>query len=173
MIVLYKGRRGSGKTLTMTKDGLQYFKDKYSILRNFSCKFGKYITDDQILALDKNSNIKDCVLMIDEMQIFFDSRRSMRKASIEFSNFIQQIRKRNIILLCTTQYSNTIDMRLRQHIDILALPHFIKDINVCEVVYIDATSSEDILESKEPRIVKMVFDAEPIFKLFDTTEMIK
>lgn len=173
MIVLYKGRRGSGKTLTMTKDGLQYLKDNYSILRNFNCKFGKFISDKQILSLNKDSNIKDCVLMIDEMQIFFDSRRSMKKTSIEFSNFIQQIRKRNIILLCTTQYSNTIDMRLRQHIDILALPHFIKSINVCEVVYIDATSSEDILENKQPRMVKMVYDAMPIFKLFDTSEMIR
>lgn len=173
MIVLYKGKRGSGKTLGMTKDGQEFLVDGYKIYVNYDCSYGEPISNEEILNLDKNSKLQDCVLMIDEMQIFFDSRRSMQKASIHFSNFIQQIRKRNIILLCTTQYSNTIDIRLRQHIDVIALPHFIKEINVCEIVYVDATSTEEILlENKQPNMVKIVFDAEPIFKLYNTNQMI-
>jgi len=58
----------------------------------------------------------------------FDSRRSMAKQNLKFSNFIQQIRKRNIILLGTTQYSNTVDLRLRQHLDIIAYPNYIENI---------------------------------------------
>jgi len=52
-IVLYKGKRGAGKTLSMVKDGLQYFKEGYKVLRNFEAKFGEYISEDEILNLDK------------------------------------------------------------------------------------------------------------------------
>jgi hypothetical protein len=176
MIVLYKGRRGCGKTLTMLKDGLKYYSAGYNILRNFNCSFGEYISNEEILALDKNSDIDNCVLMIDEMQIFFDSRRSMQKTSINFSNFIQQIRKRNIILLCTTQYSNTIDLRLKQHLDIIAYPNYNKEFSVCEVLYIDLTSIEDNLltnRNSEPASIKVVYYAQPLFKIYNTNQMIR
>jgi hypothetical protein len=164
----------------MVKDGYQFYKDGYKILRNFECSYGKYIDNEQILNLDKNSNIKDCVLMIDEMQIFFDSRQSMRKSSIHFSNFIQQIRKRNIIVLCTTQYSNTIDLRLRQHLDIIAYPNFIKYLDVCEVTYFDLTSLENDISivsgysdlQVTPMTRKIVYNCIPIFKMYNTEEMI-
>jgi len=177
MIVLYKGRRGAGKTLTMLKDGLKFHSQGFKVIRNFDCFFGTYISNEEILNLDKNSEIDNCVLMIDEMQIFFDSRRSMQKSSINFSNFIQQIRKRNIIMLCTTQYSNTIDLRLRQHLDIIAYPSFSKKFNVCEVLYIDLTSIEDNLlinlNNKAPTSTQVVYYAQPLFKLYNTNQMIR
>lgn len=174
MILLYKGARGRGKTLTMVKDGFIYFKNGFRILRNFEASFGEYITNDEILQLDKNSNIINCVLLIDEIQIFFDSRRSMKKENMNFSNFVQQTRKRNINLLCTTQYSNTIDLRLRQHLDIIAIPQFSKEFNLCEVDYIDITSYEDVLTGLLDNVTKktIVYDAIPIFKLYKTEEMI-
>ena len=173
MIVLYKGRRGCGKTVTLVKDGYLNKLRGFKILRNFSLSFGKYISNEEILNLNKDSLLFDCVLMIDEIQIFFDSRRSMRKQNLTFSNFIQQIRKRNIILLCTAQYSNTIDLRLRQHLDIIAYPKFYKDLNVCEVIYEDLTAlEENFFMGREPNRVKLVFDAVPFFKLYKTDEMI-
>lgn len=175
MIVLYKGKRGSGKTLTMVKDGLRYYQNGYKILRNFDCAFGDYISNEDILKLDKESNITNCVLMIDEVQIFFDSRRSMKNENINFSNFVQQIRKRHIHILGTSQYSNTVDLRFRQHTDIVAFPNFIKNLNVCEVLYVDITSMDDLLNSmnKSLDFIKVVFDAEPLFKLYNTEQMIK
>lgn len=174
-VLLYKGRRGSGKTLSMVKDGYQYLQEGYKVLRNFSCSFGEHISEEEILNLDKRSVIKDCVLMIDEIQIFFDSRRSMKKENTSFSNFIQQIRKRNITLLCTTQYSNTIDLRLRQHIDIMAYPNFKEKYDVCEVVYLDLTALEDSLfnEDNESNYLKLIYNAIPVYSLFKTEEMIR
>jgi hypothetical protein len=174
-IVLYKGKRGAGKTLSMVKDGLQYFKEGYKVLRNFEVKFGEYISEDEILNLDKNSPLKNCVIMMDELQIFFDSRRSMAKQNLKFSNFIQQIRKRNIILLGTTQYSNTVDLRLRQHLDIIAYPNYIEKYKVCEITYIDLTSLEDGMlgEIKQPNFIKMIYNPIPLFNIFNTEEMIK
>lgn len=173
-IVLYKGRRGCGKTLTMVKDGFQYYLKGWKVLRNFSCSFGSYIDEEDILKLNKDSKINNCVIMIDELQIFFDARRSMRKQNLTFSNFIQQVRKRNIIILSTTQYSNTVDLRFRQHTDIIVYPNFIKKLSVCECIYLDVTSTEDILLNvMEPNYVKIVYNAIPIFKLYKTEEMIK
>ena len=175
MIILYKGRKGCGKTLTMLKDGLKYYQRGYKILRNFSCSFGKYISEEQILNLNKESNIKRCVIMMDEIQIFFDARRSMRKQNVNFSNFIQQVRKRNIIILGTTQYANTVDLRFRQHVDVIAYPNFFKDLNVCEVIYVDMTSIEDNIlgQVKSPLHTKIVYNALPLFKLYKTEEMIR
>ncbi|MGV9141417.1 MAG: zonular occludens toxin domain-containing protein [Promethearchaeota archaeon] len=172
-IVLYKGKRGAGKTLTMIKDGYKYYKSGWKVLRNLKACFGEFIDEESILSLDKTSNIRDCVILMDELQIFFDSRRSMKKENMKFSNFIQQVRKRNIIILGTTQYSNTIDLRLRQHIDILAYPKFIKKFEVCEVTYLDMTSVEDDLFStfSEPVTVTIVYDAKPLYNMFVTEEM--
>lgn len=174
MIVLYKGSRGKGKTLTMVKDGLKYNLNGLKVFRNFKCKFGTYISNDTIIELDKFSTIKDCVLMIDEIQIFFDNRQSMRKQNIRFSNFVQQIRKRHIILLCTTQFSNTIDMRLRQHIDVVAYPNFIMKWDLCEVTYMDLTAMEDdlLIKTPLPKIIKIVYDCKPIYNLYETDEII-
>jgi hypothetical protein len=176
MICLYKGARGKGKTLTMVRDAKNFYKNGYKIITNLEVTFGEKMSNEDILELDKNSKIFNAVLVIDEIQIFFDSRRHARKENLNFSNFIQQTRKRNIHILCTTQYSNTIDLRLRQHLDIVAFPNFIKELNLCEVNYVDITSLEnDFLGDymKEAiKLVKIVYDARPIFKLYKTEQMI-
>lgn len=174
-LVLYKGKRGCGKTLTLVKDGFNYYKNGYKILANFECAFSEYISNEEILKLDKNSGLFKCVIMIDELQILFDSRRSMRKENINFSNFIQQVRKRDIIILGATQFGNTIDLRFRQHADIICYPNFIKELDVCEAVYLDVTSVEDTLFSviKSPVFIKIIYDARKIYNLYNTSEMIK
>lgn len=174
-IVLYKGRRGCGKTLTIVKDGLLYFKNGWKVLRNFDCAFGELITNEQIIHLDKNSELFNAVILIDELQILFDSRRSMKKENISFSNFVQQVRKRNIIILGATQYANTVDLRFRQHADIVCYPNYLKELKVCECIYVDVTSIEDtILHTvTQPKFVKTVYDARPIFQLYNTEQMLK
>src|SRR6056297_818724 len=175
MIVLYKGARGRGKTLTMTKDSIQFKNDGWKVYSNMKgFKIGSYISSDEILMIDKhNSNLKDCVLVIDEIQTLFDSRTSMKKENRTFSYFLQQIRKRGIILLCTTQFSNTIDLRLRQHLDIIGIPRFNKKFNVCEVTYIDLNSIEDAeFGLTDPESVTIIYDPTTISGLYDTKEMI-
>ena len=174
MLVLYKGARGRGKTLTMIKDGLKYKNHGWKVFSNMeNQKIAQYMSNEKILNIDKESDIKNCVLVIDEIQTLFDSRRSMKKQNLDFSYFIQQIRKRNIILLCTTQYTNTVDLRLRQHIDILAVPRHDSEYNVCTVKYIDMTSIEDVEYGiNEPKSVEIVYNAKQIYKLYNTDEMI-
>lgn len=174
MIILYKGAKGKGKTLTMLKDGLRYAQEGYKILRNFEAKFGESITNEEILSLDKNSPYYYCVIMIDEIQIFFDSRRSGKKQNLDFSNFVQQIRKRHIIILATTQYSNNVDLRFRQFVDVVVYPNYIEELKLCEVTYVDITQMDDIFSpAKEFPTVKILYDPKFLFKLYNTDQMIK
>ena len=171
MILMYKGRRGAGKTLTLVKDALAYYENGWQVYSNIDLPFASYMENSEILAIDKSSDIYNCVLILDEIQIFFDSRRGTSKQNVTFSNFIQQIRKRNIILLCTTQFSNTIDLRLRQHLDVLAMPTFLKKYPICIVKYVDLTSLEDewVVEAVTRTIV---YDPKPIFELYNTSELV-
>ena len=175
MICVYVGRRGRGKTLTMVKDAYIYYKNGRTIISNMEgLHFPHvYMDNEEIKKLDKNSNIDNVVLLIDELQIFFDSRRSMKKGNIDFSNFVQQIRKRGVDILGTTQFTNSIDKRLRDHTDIIAQPNFIKDFLVCEVTYIDVTSTEDIFSNGIPDSIQTTFDCREVFKLYNTNAMVK
>jgi thymidine kinase len=169
MIILFQGSRGSGKTLSMVAEYLDFKKQGWDILANFKTPLASYISDEEILALDKTSNLKDCVVLIDEMQIFFDSRLWNNKSSIKFSNFIQQIRKRNIVLMGTTQYVDTVEKRIRQHVDILIKPSYDEDLQVCSCMVYDLTSLEDDLNLV---CYRYYYYAPPLFPLYDTAQLI-
>lgn len=170
MIILYKGRKGSGKTLSMVKDAYNYYCDGWKVFSNMeSVKFATYVPSDEIVAIDKNTVMSNCVLLIDEFQVMFDSRSSASNQNKKFSNFIQQIRKRDIIMLTTTQFANTVDLRLRQNLDVVVSVKFDKELEVCEGYYLDITSIEDM---EEPDTFEVVFDAKEVFPLYNTKERI-
>lgn len=173
-IVLYMGSRGKGKTLTMVKDAYRYYLDGYKVLANIDLPFAKYISNEDVLLLDKDSRVRNCVLLLDEIQVFYDSRASSNKVNMRFSNFIQQIRKRGVIVLCTTQFANAVDKRLRQHLDIIALPEFDSVTLYCLVTYVDITTVEnDLFGQAEPLFTSSCFDARPIFSMYSTYEVIR
>lgn len=174
MIVLYTGRRGAGKTLTMVKDAVKYLKNGWKVFSNMeNHRYSEFIKNEDILKIDKNSPIKNCVLMIDEAQILFESSNFMSKNNKNFSHFIQQIRKRNIIMLVTTQFAKRVDTRMREHTDVLAKPRFNKEYEVVKVEYIDLTSVEDD-DFDTPMIsTTIVYNPKPLFKVFNTKEMIQ
>lgn len=171
MICLYKGPRGTGKTIGMIKDGIRYKEKGYKILSNFWTNFSEIVPNEFILELDKHADLYNCVILIDEIQTLFDSRSFATQSNKTFSYFLQQIRKRNIHILCTTQYSNTIDLRLRQHIDIVAFPQFIKEFNICKIKYFDITQQE----SFDQKMIygEIWFKAEKLFDCYNTKELIK
>lgn len=172
MIILYRGSRGKGKTLTMVKDALKFYQLGYDVYSNLNLKFGMYIPSSDVIGLDNFSNLKNCVLVIDEIELFFDSRMFKNKDNINFSKFLQQIRKRNIIILCTAQYVNLIDLRIRQQLDIVAYPRFNKKNNLCSVQYFNLTQIEDNFYNNQLFPSFIVYDCLPVFHLYNTYEML-
>jgi len=173
MIVLYKGSVGKGKTLAMTFDAYKYFKAGYRIISNMkNLAFGDYLSSSEVLKLNRNSELFNCVLVLDEVQLFFDSRNFSKQENKDFSYFVQQRRKRNIIILCTSQFSNTIDLRLRQHVDFIAVPFFCKKSLICRVKYFNLTVFEDSFSNSIPLCAIVYFDSRVIFTLYNTAEML-
>jgi zona occludens toxin (predicted ATPase) len=178
MITLYRGSRGKGKTLTMTKDALKFFQRGFRVLTNLtSLKFGEKVSAEFILSLSRDSQLSNCVLVIDEIEYFFDSREWNSKGKKEilrqFSHFLQEIRKKNINILCTCQYISLVDIRIRQQIDTMVYPHFVLKLSICKVYYFDITKLEDDYSNINLSPTFVVYDAKPIFKLYNTFEMIK
>jgi hypothetical protein len=174
MIVLYTGRRGAGKTLTMIKDAYNYYQSGWKIYSNIGLNFPyEYMTSDDMLEIDEDSPINNAVLVIDEIQTMIDSRRSSSTKNVEFSYFVQQIRKRNVLILATTQFSGTVDLRLRQHVDVLAKPRYYKRLSVCEVSYIDLTAVDEMdLWGEYKRGTEIVYNARDVFPLYDTFNIV-
>lgn len=168
MIIMYKGRRGCGKTLTMVKDAYNFYSKGWEIYSNFNISIPyKKLSNEDIINLINNQKIRDCVLLIDEIQTIIDSRRSMSKSNLNLSYFIQQIRKRGIVLLCTTQFTRTTDVRLREHVDIVVKPKIYPKYPVVEVEYFDVTAEE---EQGMPEVRTIIYNPERVFKLYNTEE---
>ena len=71
VIVIYLGRRGAGKTTTMVKDAyIEYMRGRRVISNMESLTFGEYMSNEDIVKINKQSDIENAVLLIDEMQIF-------------------------------------------------------------------------------------------------------
>lgn len=176
IIMLFKGSRGKGKTLTMVKDAYKAKIKGKQVIANFKVSFAdRIITNEEVLNLDKNSNIFNSCILIDEAGIFFDARSGMKAENKKFSFFIQQARKKNNDIYFCTQYANLIDLRIRQQLDYVVYPNYIDSLKVCEVIYMDATRLEDsALMGQEllPSTVKIVYDARQVFDMYDTTEVI-
>ena len=180
-VILYKGSRGKGKTLSMSFDAKLYFQDGWVVYSNYSLSFAQRLSNEEILALNKDSDLRNCVIAVDELQTLFDSRSWTSKTSLTFSYFLQQIRKRNIVFLATSQFVNLVDKRFRQQIDYFAYPQLDLISLWCKVTYVDMSFLEDVdLEvlskgSLSFGVIKkfsVIYDASLIFPLYDTFEMI-
>lgn len=167
-IALFRGARGKSKTLTMVKEGLKYQRLGWDVLTNLSETPFKQVTAEFILSLNGDSMLKNTVLLIDEIEFFFDAREWNKAESKNFGRFLQQIRKRNCKILCTAQYSNLIDVRLRQQIDVVVICDFKYPYSTG--LYIDLTSFES--NPNNPLTFRSTYYAIPIFNKYDTHQLI-
>ncbi len=178
LIVGYLGRRGRGKSLSMVKDAYNYFCRGWHIYTNMlNVNFPtEVINNIDVLDMAERDEFSHCVIAIDELQVIINSRRSQRDENVLFLNFIEQIRKRNVILLYTTQFNKRVDIGIRDHLDIEAYPRMLivgdnTKNPLCEVTYVDITSQEEppfILESRT-----LVYEAKQVFNLYDDKERAK
>jgi len=169
MIVLYKGARGKGKTLTMVKDGLKYKREGWRVLTNLENTPFETITSEYILSITGTSELFNVVLLVDEIELFFDSREWKKSENSRFGKFLQQIRKRNVPILCTAQFTDLIEKRLRQQIDFVCQCSYNKELMIASGLYIDLTS----VESNEINTFTSSYYAKPIFGLYNTNQLVQ
>lgn len=184
MIILFIGQVGSGKTLSMTWEGYQYYRQGYQVYSNYSLKFPEFHGCKKPILLTKKLfdtmikdkyQLQDAVLLFDELHVWIDSRGSMEKKRKGITYFILQTRKRNVRLLATTQHPHQVDKRLRDSVDILSFcsnmsnkSSLVKDLKT--PVYIMQQSVFQWREGMKPKV--RMLKANPIYDLYDTKEMI-
>lgn len=155
------GSQGSGKTLLITKLALEnHTKRPREICSNYKL-FGVPFTPIDLLATDRGDGIerenildaldKDpnrfnhCIILLDEIHIYFDSLDFMRKENRRMQIFFSQLRKRDILLFATTQYIMNLDVRIRRQCkNVFEMEHIYKDLFQVTTHKIDGYFTKEI-----------------------------
>ena len=182
--------KGNGKTATMTfflliskypeaKLNLNKVislgkKRNIKVITNYKCKLADEILNmKQMYELFKKDELKNCIIAIDELQVFFDSHYGIKKSSIAemLMRLVQQSRKRNIEIFYTTQRYENIHLVIRTHTNYVYEPikfHYDKSLCLNDKCF-------------KPHFIKVVslqfmktftFPLNPILKLYDSSYLV-
>ncbi|HLE79930.1 MAG TPA: ATP-binding protein [Dehalococcoidia bacterium] len=119
IVVLFKGPRGSGKTLAMTNlAALQarrysYYHTPWQIQSNYWISFAARndpFLIDSVMA--DPFSAKRSLLCLDEISAAFPSARSIAGVSVLFARFLEQIRKLPSEIMFTTQFPQVLMYQL-------------------------------------------------------------
>jgi len=160
MLITINGGLGSGKSLFLTIYALHSNKH---IVSNFTL-FDKEYEKLDIYKLI-SGEYSDCVILIDEVYQYLDSRNSMSELNKLFSYFLFQSRKKNVELFICAQLRGTIDIRFRALTDyVIKCKH---DVNGFTYALFNPNNPN------ENSIVLLTHEqAKGYFKFFDTNEII-
>jgi len=137
IIAMFWGRRGQGKTLSMTTVGAMMLQrylrwgiksspsnpNGHKICTNYHVDFADFYNPMLVdMMVDFPPWAHDMTVMIDEILAYFPNRRSLARGNLNFGTFLQQIRKRHIELLFTTQFPQNMDKIMVEQVDLFIRP---------------------------------------------------
>lgn len=170
MIEGFIGKMGSGKTLSMVRELVKYYKKGFTIYTNFYVSFPHETIDfDKIFKMaEEQTPLNNVVIALDEIHILLDSRSGMGNKQKTVTFWLNQTRKQGVKLLFTTQHMHQIDKRLRSGTDFFVFCDglkYLKDGKEYFIVRNYLTDGEDNREE--------YFIGNPFFKFYDTNEVVK
>jgi len=192
MIGIYLGEQNTGKTLALTYYAYNYYMNNYTVYSNYNLNFPhKKLTIDYINKIVQNKEqFTKSVFIIDEIYLILDSRNFGKKSNKIFSYLLLQSSKRDVHILGTAQYFNTVDKRFRENIKFKCY---------CNRVIKNINGEFNLIETDKRKLDKKFNDklyiqcfyfikkgyfgknfvnkqqyirASPIFNLYDTTELL-
>ena len=174
------GRQGSGKTAFITKLLVDNYSNDRKVYSNYSLfginheriTFNREIKKDEkaidiLKVIRKNPDyFNNSIMLLDEIHIYFDSRDFMKTNNRIIQNFFSQLRKRNILLLATTQYILHLDIRVRrQALAVFQMTNLKDGIFRVDVHEIDGYYTNFIRSE--------LVNLNDYFKYYDTNELIE
>ena len=172
------GRQGSGKTAFITKLLVDNYTSDRKVYSNYSLfgidyekitfdnKRNKNATDILKVISENPDYFNNSIMLLDEIHIYFDSRDFMKQNNRIIQNFFSQLRKRNILLLATTQYILHLDIRIRrQALAVFQMTNLKDGIFRVEVHEIDGYYTNFIRTE--------LVNLSDYFKYYDTNELIE
>lgn len=168
MLVGIVGKMGSGKTLVMTMlAGFFRLHNALSlpVYANYSLKDSLIV--DSVKELLR---IENGVVCLDEFWVSLDSRAW--KNNVFLTWWINQTRKKNLLVLYTTQHFGQIDLRVRRATDMLIYCEKIKSLEAKQKVFrysfIDSFSGRILKSFKIPSD-----KASNFFSLYNSFEIVR
>jgi len=177
MIVGIIGDVGSGKTLLMTHLAHNLWKQGVRVYANYKLEFNHVLIKriEDLTTIPMGGRV---IICLDEAWLTGDSRSSMSKNNIAWSQFILQARKKRADVLYTVQHQGQIDKRIRINSSYFIKPEII--FSITEGV--DPKTHESI---KVPYMIKAHFlnkfmeltyskfySVYPCHKLYNTNEVV-
>lgn len=177
---LFSGKQGSGKTLMQTKIAFDNHEANESlrIFSNYKLSIPfTYVTFNSEIDINKDKldilaqldddpdYFNNSIMLIDEIHLYLDSLDFMRRNNRRLQTFFSQLRKRNILLLGTTQYVMNLDIRIRrQCMNVFEMKHIKSSIFQVDTYDIDGYYTE----FKSTYLV----DLKAYYECYDTFELI-
>lgn len=172
------GKQGSGKTLFITK----LLKDNYngqnvfSNYKLFGIPYQPITLSDRdnlpdnymrvLDVLDKDPNIfNNSIMLLDEIHLDLNSLDFMRENNRRLQTFFSQLRKRNILLLGTSQYIMNVDIRIRRQ-----CKNVFEMTNIKDGIFMVVTHDIDGYYTKE--LSRAFFNLTEYYQYYDTNEII-
>lgn len=173
MIIGCIGDRGSGKTLIMTYEAFNHFRNGKKVWSNYHLKFPKLpnTTQPQLIPNDffinfEKYNLKNIAMFLDEIYVYIDSRSSGSNVNKIMSYFFNQTRKTGVDIYYSSQFFSQVDKRLRFNTERFIIPKCIKKNN--EKLIITEICNRDLKLLK-----KFVLVAKYVYPYYETDEIIK
>jgi archaellum biogenesis ATPase FlaH len=168
-IMCVLGDRGDGKTLLMTGLGYLYNKvDGMKVYANYHL-IGipyEYITFEILASFPED--LVNAVVLMDEAHIGADAYEVFRKTVKAITTFATQLRKRNVILIWSTQRFNTVAKRLRQ------MTNYVLEVQKTNIEgMIDIKVFDRSQPASNSFLNEFIFNGKKYFKMYDTNEIIE
>lgn len=123
LTIIFEAPQRFGKTLGMVAMGLDAFHKGRNIFSNIQIGFPHEPLQFKDIRLeDGTSKFWNGHVLIDELNFYFDARRSMSGPNVEFGAYLLQQKKQGCNITGTTHGLEYLDVRLRQNYDYLIHP---------------------------------------------------
>lgn len=181
MIIGIEGFLGDGKTVFMVRCGKKDYENGRKLYANIGLKNIPFIPlhIEDFLETETADKFKNCTLLIDEITLFMDCRRSSRKENIAISTLLRQSRKRDLDIYYTCQDLSETDLRLARYTSIFVIAQrcYMKiNINGEEKLKeIEDYRQYIIIDTRKrtDNIVRMNMNISKYYNYYDTNEIIK
>ncbi|HEU4329450.1 MAG TPA: hypothetical protein VFS21_40305 [Roseiflexaceae bacterium] len=111
--VVASGRFRHGKTATVTRMAYRLYRQGWPVYANYDVRFAQRLT-----KLEEVYECRDCVLLLDELMVLVDSRKSASAQQVEFTQIGAFFGKRGVIILGTVSHLSFVDVRIRTYMSL-------------------------------------------------------
>jgi hypothetical protein len=123
LTLIFEAPQRWGKTLSAIMWALDAFQRGRNVFSNIQLGFPHNPLEFEEIKLETGaSKFWNGWIFIDELNFYFDGRRSMSVENIEFSTFLLQQKKQGCTITGTTHALDSLDPRLRSNYDYLFQP---------------------------------------------------